>query len=72
MQQRRVAEARRWNTPTPVTAPARPLWSATGSAAVLKVGRQPWRAGVLPHYAIRQSGLALDMAARRFDRGDGL
>ena len=34
--------------PGPAMAPARPFWSATGSLAVLKVGRQPQPAGVLP------------------------
>ena len=29
-------------------APAQPFWSATGSLAELKVGRQPQPAGVLP------------------------
>ena len=38
-------------TPIPVTAPARPVCSATGSAAVLKVGREPRPASVLPRCA---------------------
>ena len=38
-------------TPIPVTAPARPVCSATGSAAVLKVDREPRPASVLPRCA---------------------
>jgi hypothetical protein len=38
-----------WITPTPVTAPAWPFCCATGSAAVLKVGRPARDSGALPH-----------------------
>jgi len=53
----RVARCR--FTPTPATGPARPVCSPTGSAPVLRVGRQVLAADVLRAARIQQSGLAL-------------
>src|SRR3982074_1137457 len=58
-------------TPRAVPAPARPLWSATGSAAVLKVGRQPWPAAVLPHFEDSTVRAGARHGGARFDGGDG-
>ena len=60
------AFARCWITPTPVTWPARPLCSATGSAAALKVGRQPpGQRADFRVARIRQSGRALSFVVPR-------
>ena len=55
------------NEKSPHAAPARPLRSATGSAAVLKLGRQPCiRPAVYFRFArIRKPGPALSLVIQR-------
>ena len=53
---RRIVDAQGRVTPTPVTVPAWPLCSATGSAALLTLGPQPRPAGYFRIARIRRSG----------------